>query len=429
MTPTDPAPGPARRGILLIGNYPPPFGGIPTHLLYLAEHLAQRGWQVHVLPGNIRELGLKKVGESIFLHRPTRRDRFGALLRKRNRVPCLAAWRHLHPTPKHYLTAQSFAAYIKKIVLEHDIKVISAYHLFDAATTGAVISEDCGIPLITTIFGEIYSNTSLFLSRMKEVEHVARHTVKWLSCSHHCAKSIELLGLPIQVDTLHYGIDTRHFHPGKDGSAMRTRFRIPPGDRAVIFVGRMKGEMGLGVLLEAIPLVLRERDRIHFIIVGSRGELTEQTVALGARHADNVHVAVDLPYDELPLAYAAADLAVAPSVNARACLGLAIAEALATGRPVIGCDVGGTREVLVDGEVGVVIPPNDPLLLRDAIVRLLDDPARLAEMGSAGRKRVESRFDKDQTNRAMEAIVEAALDRGGRMSPEMSSARARRHGS
>jgi glycosyltransferase involved in cell wall biosynthesis len=400
-----------KPGIVLIGNYPPPFGGVPTHVKYLAEHLAGRGWDVHVLSLNNRNFGVERVAESITVHRPGWRERLLALASRESKVTGFAAWRDLYPTLRKYKGAESLVMYLKRVTLEHNVKVISAYHVFGAATLGAFITEDLGVPLITTIFGEIYSGTHTFFERRRELEHVAKHTSRWLSCSHHCARSMKLLGLPIDVETLHYGIDTFHFRPDRDGSSIRRRFGMAPDDPVILFVGRMKTEMGLGVLMQAIPLVLKERADARFLIVGSRGDLTEPARNMSRRLPHSVFVAKDLPYDELPDAYAAATIAVAPSINARACLGLAIAEALATGRPVVGCEVGGTREVLIDGDVGKVVAAHDPFALAGAIVDLLADPRARDAMGRRGREHAVTKFEKDLTNERMEAIIGEVLGR------------------
>lgn len=398
-----------RRGILLIGNYPPPYGGVPTHIMYLADHLAARGFGVHIVPDNFQGRGHIQVGESIRIHRPSRRERLRALLDPRLRVASFRRRPSEHPTLRGWLGASSKLRYLKSVMREHDVRLISAYHVFGAATLGAVLSREFSVPMVTSIFGEIYSHTQMFRERIDEVKRVAAQTAHWISCSRHCARSMELLDLPIPVEAVHYGIDVRHFHPRHDRLEVRRRLGIAPDARVVVFVGRMKQDMGLGVLLDAIPVALARAKDLCFVIVGTVSALTKDALRMRERFPGRVHVAIDVPYEELPLYYAAADLATAPSVNARACLGLAIAEALATERPVVGCDVGGTREVLADGETGVIVPPHDPGALADAIRALAGDPRRAAEMGRLGREFVVRGFDKDRTNERMEAIFEAAM--------------------
>jgi glycosyltransferase involved in cell wall biosynthesis len=68
-------------------------------------------------------------------------------------------------------------------------------------------------------------------------------------------------------------------------------------------------------------------------------------------------------------------------------------EAAAMGRPSIGTDVRGTREVIVDGVTGYLVPVHDAPALADAITRLLADKHRAREMGAAARLRAETHFD------------------------------------
>jgi hypothetical protein len=67
-----------KRSILLFGNYPPPFGGVPVHLKYLAPYLAQKGWSVHVLSmaGNQNWVRVpSQAMDGCTIHRPSLLDR------------------------------------------------------------------------------------------------------------------------------------------------------------------------------------------------------------------------------------------------------------------------------------------------------------------------------------------------------------------
>jgi glycosyltransferase involved in cell wall biosynthesis len=93
--------------------------------------------------------------------------------------------------------------------------------------------------------------------------------------------------------------------------------------------------------------------------------------------------------DALRHHYAAADVAVAPSIYEP--FGLVAVEAMASGTPVVVSDTGGLREV-VDGPCGLRIAPEDPEALAAALVRVLDDAELAQRLAAGGRARVRSGF-------------------------------------
>jgi glycosyltransferase involved in cell wall biosynthesis len=87
----------------------------------------------------------------------------------------------------------------------------------------------------------------------------------------------------------------------------------------------------------------------------------------------------------------ASDIALLPSYGEA--LPLALIEASACARPIVATDVGGVREVVSDGASGILIPPGQIAAISDAVIDLLENPQRLAQMGQTGRMIAEKRFD------------------------------------
>jgi glycosyltransferase involved in cell wall biosynthesis len=409
-----------KPGILLLGNYPPPFGGVPSHIRDLSSHLSAHGWQVHVLVGSTEHFGVEHPEPDVVVYRFNRWDKLRALATARGPQHGL---RRFYPRIDTYLAHLAVCKLALRLVRAHNIQAISAYHIFGSGTLGAWLSRETGVPLITTIFGEIYASTSEHRRRMEEVNFVAEHTSRWLSCSRHCARSAALLNVGWAVEPLVYGIDVTHFRPEIDGTPVRRRFGWGADDPVVTFVGRMNEEMGLEVLLQALPIVVEKKPATRFLIAGARNKLTPSVAQVAKELPANVGYQIDVPYAELPGVYAASSIVVAPSVNARACLGLSIAEAMATGKPVVACRVGGTLEVLQEEVTGVVVPPNDPVALAAALLEMLDQPARWRVMGTSGRARALAAFDKRIANERFEAILKEVTARPGASAAHVRAAR------
>jgi glycosyltransferase involved in cell wall biosynthesis len=96
----------------------------------------------------------------------------------------------------------------------------------------------------------------------------------------------------------------------------------------------------------------------------------------------------------MALQYATADLFTLPSRMEN--FPLVLLEAMASGLPVAATAVGGVPELVVHGETGLLVPPNDPDALADAINDLLDDPEEMEEMGARGRQLVSDHYTWDR---------------------------------
>jgi glycosyltransferase involved in cell wall biosynthesis len=208
---------------------------------------------------------------------------------------------------------------------------------------------------------------------------------------------------------VHYGVNTEVFSPEVDPKLIRARHGLTPDDHVVLYVARMVREMGLHVLLAALDRLLAGDPGTKVVIVGSSGELRAEAEAHALRHSGRVIVVPDVPQHELPHYYAAATVAVSPSINERACLGLAVAEAMATERAVVVTDVGGGPELVSDKTNGLLIPPGNPAALADAVLALTRDKARRRAMAASGREVARRSFDRLVTNRRMEELFLEAM--------------------
>jgi spore coat protein SA len=206
------------------------------------------------------------------------------------------------------------------------------------------------------------------------------------------------------VEVIPYGVDIDMFSPSIDGDVIREKYHIGRSEKVVVFVGRLIKDMGLHTVLESIPKVLQQNRNVTFFIIGEKGDLLQSAIKLAQMHTNKVLVFPSVPFDELPLYYAASTIVIAPTQGERACGSLAAIEAMAVGKPVIAAKVGGIPEIVIDKENGLLIPPEDPVALQEAVLYLLNDEVLLRNMGAASRKRVETYFDERKTDQKIENI-------------------------
>jgi glycosyltransferase involved in cell wall biosynthesis len=157
----------------------------------------------------------------------------------------------------------------------------------------------------------------------------------------------------------------------------------------VLYAGRLSPEKGVLELVEAT--------RGMNLIVAGDGPLRARVPgALGF-----------VPNDELQKLYARAAVVTCPS--RREGFGVACLEAMAQARPVVATSVGGLRDMVVDGETGLFVPPRNPAALRAALERLLADRDLRRRFGAAGRERARQHFSWEAvTDATLAAYAEAA---------------------
>jgi rhamnosyl/mannosyltransferase len=177
--------------------------------------------------------------------------------------------------------------------------------------------------------------------------------------------------------------------------------------RELLFVGKLRYYKGVDDLLRALVEIME----VRLTVVGDgpmRGEW--EALARQLDLADRVIFTGEVPDDELPTRYAAADLFVLPA-NARAeAFGTVLLEAMAAGLPCITTEVGtGTSWVVQHGVTGLVVPPRNPEALAGAIRQLLTDPDVRWRMGQRGRQRARQEFSQQRMVQGVMDLYQAIL--------------------
>jgi len=196
-----------------------------------------------------------------------------------------------------------------------------------------------------------------------------------------------------RIRVIRNGIDTTEYHPDR-GTDVLERYGIDLSRPYVIFVGRITRQKGVPVLLRAASGLL---PRAQLVLCAGQAdtpeleaEVTGLVDGLRATRSGVVWIPEMLPKREVIQLLTHATVFAIPSIYEP--LGIVNLEAMACGTAVVGSRTGGIPEVVADGETGLLVPPDEPEPLAEALNALIRDPDRAAAMGQAGRKRAVAEF-------------------------------------
>jgi sugar transferase (PEP-CTERM/EpsH1 system associated) len=238
---------------------------------------------------------------------------------------------------------------------------------------------------------------------------------------HHIAVSADLsdwlirtVGVnPNKLTQIYNGVDLQRFSPriGPRPSLVTEGF-APPGTLVVGTVGRLEKVKDQLTLVRSFVHLLNiepsARGNLRLVIVGD-GLLREKARQL-LEAADVAHLAwIPGERHDIPDVMRGLDLFVLPSL--REGISNTILEAMATGLPVIATRVGGNPELVVAGETGLLVPPEKPISMAEAIRSYVINPKQLADHGHAARKRAETYFSIEKMVKGYLVVYDSMLNR------------------
>lgn len=194
---------------------------------------------------------------------------------------------------------------------------------------------------------------------------------------------------PERVIVIRNGIDLSVADVEYDRGEVRRAHRLLADAPLVGAVGRLSEQKGHSVLIRAAAIVRRQIPNVQFIIVG-QGPDHERLLALAAELGlgDSIHFTGHVSRVQ-PL-LVAMDIFVHPSLWEG--MPNAVLEAMALAKPIVATRVDGSAELIVDGESGLLVSPNDVDALSSGILHLLSHPDEAQRLGHSARRRIETEF-------------------------------------
>ena len=354
------------RTLILSWEYPPLIeGGLARHVRKLAETLAERGVEVHVLARGLEESPVEEECDGVVVHRvrePERPRELGEFV-----------------TWVEHMNADLLAAGVE-LGDRYDFDVVHG-HDWLVAVAGDHLAKRFRCPFVATIHATEYGRHQSWVdkhpqSHIHGVERwMANRAERVITCSAYMREHVaDIFGLEEErIAVIPNGIDPSELVPVDDLETLRSRFAAPE-DRLVLLVGRLVYEKGFQLALEALPGLIERVGSVRFLVAGSgtaEQELREQARELGlAEHGTFLGWIGD---DVLHSLYRIADLTVVPSIYEP--FGLVALEAMASGCPCLVADTGGLREVVPNEHVGLRFRSRDADSLGQMAERLLTDAA------------------------------------------------------
>ncbi|HEX9427836.1 MAG TPA: glycosyltransferase family 4 protein [Candidatus Polarisedimenticolia bacterium] len=370
---------------ILLTNFHRGWGGQPACVLMLAGGLAERGQQVTIAapPGSMLAERARAAGLRTFESLAFRKTKYlGGALRDAFRLAD-----HLRAARYDLINAQG----------SQDLWTAVAARRLSGQT----------LPLLFTRHNTKHikphaANRWLYRHQVDHLIAVSRSVIE------RYRPFLDAGSLtPERISVVHPAYRPDRFRTGLDGSGLRRELGVDSGTPIVGVIGRLVPDKGPDIFLRAAATVLAARPDARFVLTGTGTMEPELRRLIGEL---GIAAAVRLLgfRDNVPEITTALTISVLPAVDCDAS-STVLKEALACGVPVIATDIGGAREIVLDGTTGLVVPPGDPGPLARAILDLLADPARARAMGSAGSRDVAARFTPERLAAGTLEVYEKVL--------------------
>lgn len=212
----------------------------------------------------------------------------------------------------------------------------------------------------------------------------------------------EVVGLPAsKLRVVHYGLDAPPEPWGLPGGP-----ELPDDAPVLLAIARLVPQKGVDVALDAVARVRERHPDARLVILGT-GPLREELEAQAARIG--VADAVSFPGRVGDVAWWLRRSAMLVHPARWEGFGLALLEAMLCARPIVATRVSSIPEIVVHGETGLIVPPDDPVALADAVSALLDDPEYARALGAAGDTRARTEFSVAKMAERTLAVYEEAV--------------------
>jgi len=364
------------------------YGGAETQLVHLATRLKSRGWKVGVvslMPPKAYVEDLEAAGIPVFSLGIRRKFPDPRPILRLARII-----RNWQPDIVHsHMVHANILARIVRPLVRVPVLVCTAHNIDEKGRKGSGRLRELLYRLTDPLCDLTTQVSQAGLERYVRIGAVPRHKIRYIP----------------------NGVDTERFKPNPE-DRIKVQKELGVDGFIWLAVGRFDPQKDYSNMLQAFARVIHKHPDTVLLIAGD-GPLKKTMENMARELGIEKQVKFLGIRRDIPQLMNAADAYVMSSSWEG--MPIVLLEASATGLPIVATDVGGNREVVLDGVTGFLVPPRNPEALAQAMLRMMDlSEEKRQEMGRAARKHVEENFSLDRVVDMWEALYSELLERKGR---------------
>jgi glycosyltransferase involved in cell wall biosynthesis len=281
---------------------------------------------------------------------------------------------------------------VKRILISEEIDILHA-HGTRALSNTLFPAKSLNLPVAYTVHGwSFHQDQPIHVRRMRELSE--KFLTDKVDVTISVSRSNQRDGLERfnmkRSKVINYGIDLHRFDTRQTRPDLKAVLGIKPGKTVVGYLVRMTTQKDPFTLIRAVAEVKKYTSDIQFLFIGD-GDLKEESMRMASELNLNDMITFHPFRTDVPDVLNAFDIYVLPSLWEGLPIGML--EAMAMEKAVVATPVDGSKEAVVDGVNGLLVPCRDHELLAKAILRLHHDKALRNSLGFNARKTVEHKFD------------------------------------
>lgn len=297
---------------------------------------------------------------------------------------------------------------VKKLMVQEGIELV---HVHGSRANSNILwaARSLNIPVVYTVHGWSFHQDQHFLVRNLRVmgeKYLTSRTDLNISVSESNKQSGRQFIKGFESVVVNNGIDQKRFDPKRTYKDIRKEFNIPAEKVLVLFLARFTAHKQPLALIKAFTGAVKRNNRLHLLMVGD-GDQKQEAVELIAKEGTGHQITL-VPFRlDVPDIIAAADIYVLPSLWEG--LPIALLEAMAMGKAVIGTKVDGTSEVIQDNENGLLIPTGNLEELEEKLVLLSQDETLRRSLQQKAIATVNEKYNAVNMTRQIEGLYSQVI--------------------